>query len=83
MTVSSAARNATRSRPLVADGGHPPSAKTGGQSSNRIVLYAAACMSFPLAAIGNAVYGPGGEFVGLLAFVAYAVVTRPGESDDE
>lgn len=48
-----------------------------------MVLYAAACMSFPLAAIGKAVYGPGGEFVGLLAFVAYAVVTRRGESDDE
>ena len=48
-----------------------------------MVLYAAVCMSFPLAAIGNAVYGPGGEFVGLLAFVAYAVVTRRGEPDDQ
>jgi len=48
-----------------------------------MVLYAAACMSFPLAAIGNAIYGPGGEFVGLLAFVAYTVVTRRGESDDQ
>jgi len=81
--MSSAARNAARSRRLVADGGHPPSAKTGGQNSNRMVLYAAACMSFPLAAIGNAIYGPGGEFVGLLAFVAYTVVTRRGESDDQ
>lgn len=79
--MSSAVPSAARSHPLVTDGGHPSSTESEERSSNRLVLYAAVCLSFPLAAVGNALYGPGGEFVGLFALIAYAIVTWRGESD--